>query len=365
MKKDIKANDFGITVEQFLSWRIPRFGKSNPSRFDNNVWEWLVKTRNSAYRAMEEMQGPSPIEEGPTWCFDRMGQTTTNLPDGRIVYIGGEHEDHYDPDFYIYNDVVVVNPDQSVEIYGYPKDTFPPTDFHSATLVDDNIYIIGSLGYQDSRIVNQTQVYILDINSFVISIFETISESPGWIHDHVTELSSDESFLSITLGKLDVGDECSLIENIDDWKLNIEDKSWERLTNRQWTRWEVKRRDKKFNQLWELRQALWRLENNWENSYQKDMRTLTKSLGKTPDLLLVNELYKPNHTHKALPENEEEYGIYRISIDDVVVRYVEEFHCVQVTVEGELPENIINLLKDDLLTKVSLLENTKYELTVI
>jgi hypothetical protein len=43
----------------------------------------------------------------PVFCFRRFGRTETKLPNGRIVYIGGEHEDIYDPDLNIYNDVVV------------------------------------------------------------------------------------------------------------------------------------------------------------------------------------------------------------------------------------------------------------------
>ena len=77
---------------------------------NNPVWEWLVRCRVSAYWANEEFNGPSSFEAGPCWCFRRFGQSKTELPDGRVVLIGGEHEDSYDPDFYIYNDVVVRGP---------------------------------------------------------------------------------------------------------------------------------------------------------------------------------------------------------------------------------------------------------------
>ena len=35
--------------------------------------------------------------------FFRLGGTRTELSDGRVIWIGGEHEDGYDPDFCIYN----------------------------------------------------------------------------------------------------------------------------------------------------------------------------------------------------------------------------------------------------------------------
>ena len=101
----------------------------------------------NAYQATQLLGGPSALEAGPGWCFDRFGQSTTVLPDGREVLIAGEHEDYYDPDFFIYNDVVVRAPDGKVAIYGYSKEAFPPTDFHTATLLPDSIVLIGSLGY--------------------------------------------------------------------------------------------------------------------------------------------------------------------------------------------------------------------------
>lgn len=75
----------------------------------------------------------------PVWCFHRFGKSITEFPDGRIIEIGGEHEDYYDPDFCIYNDVVVHYGGGRFEIFGYPEEVFPPTDSHSATLVGDVI----------------------------------------------------------------------------------------------------------------------------------------------------------------------------------------------------------------------------------
>ena len=61
-----------------------------------------------------------------------MGQAHVVLPDDRNVYIAGEHEGHYDPDFYIYNDVVIVDGD-CIRILCYPESVFTLTDFHTAT----------------------------------------------------------------------------------------------------------------------------------------------------------------------------------------------------------------------------------------
>jgi hypothetical protein len=73
------------------------------------------------------------------------------LPPGRVIEIPGEHEGFYDTNFCIFNDVIVHRGDGSFDIYGCPLDIFPPTDFHTATLVGNSIYIIGSLGYRGAR----------------------------------------------------------------------------------------------------------------------------------------------------------------------------------------------------------------------
>jgi hypothetical protein len=359
-KKDPQT--FDVTSDLFIKWRSPRFGDENPTKIESKVWEWLVHSKLSGYEATEKMNGPSPLEEGPTWNFARMGQSTTALPDGRTIYIGGEHEDHYDPDFNIYNDVIVINPDDTVEFYCYSKDDFPPTDFHSATLVGNNIVIIGSLGYPEDRIRAYTQLYLLDISSFKIEKINSSGCSPGWIHKHQAILSSDNKSIAINNGEVDVGSEHSLRENIDDWSLNIFEWRWDRLSEKKWTRWEIKSRNKTYNHLWDIRRALFSLEANWENDYKNKMDELSRELGYLPDVKLVKKIYTPDIPHKILPIVDDEYNIFRISINDVTVRFVEEMYYIQVTVEGKLPDSVIEHIKQYTLNKISILENSTYEI---
>ena len=83
-----------ITPELALEWRAPRFGTENPQRMNNPLWEWLVKTRLDADFAEDSFGYPSSFDAGPAWCFARLGQSVTPLPDGRVILIAGEHEDH-------------------------------------------------------------------------------------------------------------------------------------------------------------------------------------------------------------------------------------------------------------------------------
>lgn len=213
----------------------------NPTPVDRPFWKTMVG-RGSAQawdarnvfglKIMDESPGPQAV-----FCFHRFGRTETRLPDGRIVYIGGEHEDFYDPDFYIYNDVVVVrgrdegdaeeeeedagdasdaDSDVSdsyrsyveymkeekikdnlkwavsaagagpadIDIYGYPKDVFPPTDFHTATYYKDEssgreyIYVIGGLGYGDGPHRAAMLVHRLDLRDYSMQRVATSGETP-------------------------------------------------------------------------------------------------------------------------------------------------------------------------------------------
>lgn len=311
------------------------------------------------------------MDAGPGWCFDRFGQSTNQLPDGRIVFIAGEHEDHYDPDFYIYNDVVVQHPDGRVDIFGYPREVFPPTDFHSATLVGNRIVLIGNLGYPEQRRVGETPVLILDLETSAIAAVRTSGTPPGWVHDHKATLSEDGRSILIERGKLDRGrKDGALVENIDDWRLHLTDWRWERLTERQWPRWEIRRQDGKRHHLFDYQQSVWEKQFPEFSQADTELAKITKhfeipsledELGKPPDLDLFAQLYRPSVTHEIVAQ-EDEYGVHRIKVSGVIVRYVEEMESIQITVEGDLPEKTLQALTRDLLEKFSQLENSPCEL---
>jgi hypothetical protein len=310
------------------------------------------------------MNGPSPCKEGPTWCFDRFGQSCTSLPDGRRLYIGGEHEDYYDPDFFIYNDVVVEHLSGDLQFYCYPRESFLPTDFHTATLVRSKVVIIGSLGYPEDRQVGRTQIYLLDTESYQVENIDTLGASPGWIHEHSAILSSDEATITITGGKVYLGDQSSIRENIDDWALDLQSWTWKKITEKNWQRWEVLRQDRAGNHLWEMRQALWHQSVNWMESYKDYIKELELELGCIPDVALINELYSFSFQDGELVEDEEKHNQYWIYINGVKVRFVEESFSIAVTVEGDLPDSTIVLMQQTLLKRLSVLENAPCELEI-
>jgi hypothetical protein len=167
------------------------------------------------------------------WTWERFGQSQTHLPDGRKIYIGGEHEDWYDPFFVIFNDVVVFDPaTESYDLYRYPKSVFPHTDSHSASYIesDASIWIIGNLGYSHVR-GTETPVYKLDTKTFAIhKVDGIVGETPGWISSHQANVvviypsgptgdSTPEEVIVIT----------TMAKNQrppEKWELNVTRKTW-------------------------------------------------------------------------------------------------------------------------------------------
>lgn len=191
--------------------------EENPTNITNDYYIYMIENYHQAYCARYVLR---EFCSEPFWCLsNRMGMSSTELDDGRIIKIAGEHEDDYDPDFFIYNDVFVFetipckneacyfwnshkrcNKDKCVfeedgysethpivrnccfksdshkkctAIYGYPKDSFSPTDFHLTILIGQNIWIIGTLSSKDYR-----TVYVLDTTTMKITKKITTSAIP-------------------------------------------------------------------------------------------------------------------------------------------------------------------------------------------
>ena len=122
---------------------------------------------------------------GPIWMSYRHGMSVTKLDDGRTVFIAGEHEDYYDPCFFIYNDVWVWD-GSSLKIYGYPYHVFPATDFHRAILIGKHIWTIGALGYSaGSKKDKPIQVCRLDTETMKMELLRPTGDCPKWLwFDH-------------------------------------------------------------------------------------------------------------------------------------------------------------------------------------
>lgn len=358
-----------VTPELFQHWQNARRGRTPAEDMTNPVWQWLFRGRMDPYHAHEHFQQTLGLSTDtfdspnqPRWAGCRMGQSRTELPDGRVFWIAGEHEDYYDPDFFIYNDVIVQSPDGDVRIFGYPESTFQPTDFHSATAINDGleILIIGSIGYSGSRDPSSTPIHSLNTETLAIQRLESSGTPPGWISRHTAKLSKENHSILIRGGEIETAD--GQVENIDDWSLSLPDLTWTRLTMRRWIRFRVSRCDGQFLHLWQYSTHQLSLEHP-EIGLNGGM-DLSEELGADPDMESYRSLFTPPLAHSPVGQSAdgEDWKTHRICIDEIIVRYNDEMTFVNVTIEGELPTAAIQSLAEDLRSKLARVENSECQL---
>lgn len=183
-----------LSKDDFLGSCHKFFGSGNPDILTDEYKLAAVKWRGCAYFMREifkyDIDYDLILKKGVAnlvWCWDRIGQSLNVLDDLTMVLVAGEHEDGGTSDFWIYNDVTVISPEGQIEIYGYPPEVFPPTDFHTATRVGEWIYIIGSLGYQGTQ-PDIVSVYRLSLQDYHIEQCPTTGDVPPQMCRHSAKL---------------------------------------------------------------------------------------------------------------------------------------------------------------------------------
>ena len=183
------------------------FGKSNPDIYSNPFYSYMIKHRLSPY-SFKSSHNLDYEKIRPIFTMGRIGMSKTEIKSKDLtVYIGGEYDDFYDPDFLIYNDVICEWKDGAVKHFGYPESVFPCTDFHSATYypLHNAIYIIGRVGYDSpqKKEFKATEVFALDLESFAISKVEVMGVSPGWISSHKAKRVGEKIMVSFQTSEED------------------------------------------------------------------------------------------------------------------------------------------------------------------
>ncbi|MBV6459803.1 MAG: hypothetical protein HONBIEJF_02956 [Fimbriimonadaceae bacterium] len=226
-----------VTAEQYMAARYERPGTANPEDITEPFRLAMINAGCNAYLARDRFDDEARMACGVSWqsrppqvwCFDRFGQSVTLMPDGRSILIAGEHEDSYDPDFCIYNDVTVLHPDGTIRIFGYPYEVFEPTDFHSATLVGDFIWIIGGLGYVHQR-SGSIPVYRLSTLDYSIERMVTTGDLVPRIYEHRANLR--DQVIELRGGKAIRfrGSQEEHVDNPSVYHLNLEQGEWRRIS---------------------------------------------------------------------------------------------------------------------------------------
>lgn len=340
-------------IDDYLYAPILEQVTEHPTDLTNLYWQWVVRFGLSAYD-IHKITKKNDYDKPAFWCAERHGQSRTVLPDGREILVGGEYEDSYDPQFYIYNDVIVKHPDGNIEIFGYPNDVFLPTDFHTATLIDDDIWLIGSLGYTQHRNFNTTQIYRLNTTNYKITKVKS-TNNIGWIHKHNAHFSDGK--IIISGGTIERSSHEPLFENIDTWSLDINTLTWENLTNLQWQRFYVKKIDDSHLNLFTIGSLIF-TKKNMSDMYQSEYESFKQLIGCEPNFEVFKALYCPPLDYTTHDE-EQKYNTLAIIVDGIKVRYVDNMHELQVYIEGVLPNEKLQILQNDLKQKLSKIENTE------
>lgn len=349
-------------IANFDLWQGPKFGRNNPENQTNDVWSWLIRSRATP-QAAHEAAGHGE-KSSPGWCFDRVGQTETVLPDGSSLYIGGEHEDFYDPDFFIYNDVVVLKADGSVAIFGYPVDVFPPTDFHSATLYENTVIIIGGLRHPEDRNHDDTFVYRLQLSDFSIHRIETFGTAPSWLYEHSATLDKDRQRIVCSGGLVTHIPTGRTVENLTTWAFDLSTSTWSQIATQPFQRWVLVREDEGWNDLWQIEELARANRTNRKDQFTDQFLADLAERNRVVDTKRFAARFTPPMPHTPIIADDpfgEEHRVHRLSIEGVVVRIVEDMHEVAVTVEGSLPSSVLAELERFGVETYSAIEGVPYK----
>ncbi len=360
MTKEIQAPT--EVLAEFDSWQSPRRGALNPENQTNVVWSWLAKTRASP-QAAHEAAGAGE-QKSPGWCFNRFGQSETELADGSVIYIGGEHEDHYDPDFYIYNDVVLLRPDGSIEIYGYPTEVFPPTDFHTATPFGDEIFILGGLRYPDERDHSDTLVYRLQLSDFSIHLVKSCGNAPSWLYDHTAELDNARQTIVCSGGQVSHEHTGRTVENLTTWEFDLTKNTWSSLESKSFQRWILVREDESYNELWGIERVAQASRSTRKDDFAEKYRADFAARGHEVDAELYEARFTPPFPHTPIEATDpygDDHRVHRFAVEGVVVRISEDMHEIAITVEGELSPDLLGSLERFGLETYSAIEGVPYK----
>lgn len=245
-------------------------------------------------------------------------------------------------------------------------------DFHSATLVGAQIWVVGSLGYADRRRHGVTQVCRLELATMAMTRLETTGEAPGWLHKH--EAMLEDGAIVIRGGLVEDDHKRTLRENIDTWALDLGTLVWARRTRLDWQRWTMRRGDDKRTLLWNLRDLLdtreyaqrWIDEQRAEDEYLARTQEriarieadLVQDCGRVPDLELLRTLYLCDGAAAVPKLPDDDYNVFRIELDGVMVRFTERSFEIAAIVEGRLADDRLEALQRHIVERLDLLEST-------
>jgi len=136
-------------------------------------WHFMVKHPNfSAYDA-SLLLTLNFNRYSPFWTFQRIGQTKYVLENGTRIYVGGLHANNTNPSFYIYNDIITIDKNNNIHIYGYPTNIFSAITDPIIKRINKNILSItgGIINIQNNNTylqIKNNNIYKLNVKTMKI-----------------------------------------------------------------------------------------------------------------------------------------------------------------------------------------------------
>ena|GEM_PF-5990773 len=194
---------------------------TNPTRDIDPFRLFMIRYGLSINDVREEYYSDDDSE---TWTANRDQQSLTELPDGRVVLIGGENEEHFLKSV-VYNDVIVVHPDGEFELYDYPPSIFPCTTPASATVIKDSIYVI-AVAMLGSLEPTELSVFRLNLDDYSIDPILTTGDNPGVLFYHRASLI-EPNLIKVYDGRYSIGGET--VQNDEIFLFDTATNTWTKL----------------------------------------------------------------------------------------------------------------------------------------
>ncbi len=276
-------------------------------------------------------QNPTPLNVKPALNFCRAGETCTRLPDGRFIVTGGHIKGQ------ALNDVCITDGNKQSWL-GYPSHVLPPIYEHTATVLGNELWLIGS-AHIDKTCLYQTPLYRINLNTYQIHKVAS-RNSMRQIYGHQTLLKSGQFVImgghiitSDTLGDV------LIYDNLDDWTFNPKTLLFTKVKGRLQQLFIIGRKD-----------------------------GLDLTCQKFPDNLTIPPIPHTPHYDKQMTYDDRILNEIDIDISmsgagvnseqaqTVQVRYVAYPDAIHVYVLGKLPDDILDCLTQNLCHQLAKLE---------
>lgn len=105
LSQKLSKADQGLFYKHRSAQHVSRVTQ-NPTRIQNPFWKYIIENGEDPFEIKKMYGLERHYSEPAIFTFaNRFGRTITKLPDNRVVFIGGEHEDYYDVSSHVHEKI--------------------------------------------------------------------------------------------------------------------------------------------------------------------------------------------------------------------------------------------------------------------